>query len=294
MRALVTGATGFVGGHLARRLIADGDEVHVIVRQGSSVSRIPQGASTHVYDGTCASLVAAIRAAPPALVYHVAGQFVDRHEPEQIDELIRNNVLFTTQLAEAMDAVGAPHFVNVGTSWEHFEDEDYNPVNLYAASKHASQTMLRWYAEARDLKVSTLKLFDTYGPDDRRDKIWTRLARMAGKPTRLSMSPGRQLIDLVHIEDVVGALKAAGCALLRGEEPAPEGYAVSSGQPRPLREIVEIFERLAETPFDIDWGGRPYRPREVMSTWTQGAAPPLWRPKVSLEDGVRALLAEYV
>jgi nucleoside-diphosphate-sugar epimerase len=294
MRLLVTGATGFVGGHLARRLIADGDEVHVIVRRGSSANRIPEAAAAHVYDGTCESLVGALSVARPDLVFHVAGLFVDQHKPEQVDDLIHSNVLFTTQLAEAMIAVEARRLVNVGTSWEHFEDSDYDPVNLYAASKRAAQIMLRWYTEARDLKVSTLKLFDTYGPHDRREKIWTRLARMAREPRRLSMSSGRQLIDLVHVDDVVGALKAAGSALINGEEPAPEGYAVSSGRTRPLREIVAIFERLAGKPFDIDWGGRPYRPREVMSTWTRGAPPPGWLPKVNLEDGVRALLAEYV
>jgi len=294
MITLVTGATGFVGGHLARRLIADGDEVHVVVRPGSSRTRVPEGASAHVWDGTFPTLHAALRVAPPDLVFHVAGLFVDQHRPKQIDDLIHANVLFATQLAEAMDMVGVARLINVGTSWEHFEDADYDPVNLYAASKRAAQILLRWYSQARGLKVSTLKLFDTYGPDDRREKIWTRLARLAAEPQRLSMSPGRQSIDLVHVDDVVGALKAAGAALLRGEAPAPEGYAVSSGQPRPLREIVEIFERLAGTSFDIDWGGRPYRPREAMSPWSHGAAPPGWRPKVTLEDGVRALLAEHV
>jgi nucleoside-diphosphate-sugar epimerase len=294
---LVSGATGFIGSHLVRRLAGEGTPVHALLREGSDASALAALGSTvtlHRHDATTDGLMGILADTRPETVYHLAARFVAEHQTADIVPLIESNLLFATQLAEAAVAVGVRNFVNVGTAWEHFEDGDDNPVCLYAATKHAVESILRFYVEARGLRVVTLKLFDSYGPKDPRRKLFAILREAAASGERLALSPGAQLIELVYIDDIVEALIVAARRLTDGEVEGMERYAVSSGNPLPLRELVETWARVTGKVLNIDWGARPYRAREVMVPWRTGARLPRWRLAVSLEDGIARMEAEPV
>ena len=104
------------------------------------------------------------------------------------------------------------------------------------------------------------------------------------------MSPGEQLIDIVHVHDVCTAFIMAAERLLGGDGVGHERYAVSSGAPLPMKDLVRTFEKVAGVTLPIEWGGRPYRPREVMQPWTKGRPLPGWTPKISLERGLKESL----
>jgi nucleoside-diphosphate-sugar epimerase len=292
-RVLVTGATGFIGSHLVRRLAADGCDVHALVRAGSDARRVPPAGvvTAHVADGDTERLVDLVAELRPAAVFHLAAYFVAEHRAPDVAPLVASNVLLTAQLAEAASAAGGPAFINTGTSWQHYRDAPYMPVALYAATKQAAEDVLAFYADATPLRVVTLRLFDTYGPADPRPKLLAALRRAAAGET-LRMSPGEQLIDLVHVDDVVDAYVAAWAHADRTPGAAAEAFAVSSGAPLPLRDLAGLFGRVAGRPLAIEWGGRAYRAREVMVPWSAGTPVPGWRPRVGLEDGLRRLLRD--
>lgn len=231
-----------------------------------------------------------VRNACPDVVFHLASWFLSEHQPKDIERLIESNLLFGTQLVEAITLEGMKYLVNTGTSWQHYENHDYSPVNLYAATKQAFETLLQFYVEARDLRVITLKLFDTYGTDDPRPKLINLLRRVAIEGESLAMSPGEQLVDLVHVDDVVRAFRMAGDRLVAGAVCGHECYAVSSTQPMRLREVVALAEFVLERRLPIDWGGRPYRDREVMRPWS-GNTIPGWKQVIPLRTGLSACLA---
>jgi nucleoside-diphosphate-sugar epimerase len=287
-RALVTGASGFVGAALVRRLLADGWEVHVLLRESSSTDGLagagPQ-LQVHRHDGSTLQLIDIMRAAAPQVVFHLASLFLAAHQPQDIERLINANLLFSTQLVEAMAACGVRQLVNTGTSWEHYQDQPYNPVCLYAATKAAFTALLRYYVEVHGLRVVTLKLFDTYGAGDTRPKVLNLLKRLANEGSSLAMSPGEQLVDLVYIDDVLDAFLLA-CQQLGTQPQAMEEYGVSSGQPLPLKQIAALYAQVSGKPLNIEWGGRPYREREVMVPWHSYRSVPGWQPRVGLAQGL--------
>lgn len=290
--ALLTGGSGFIGSHLAIRLVRDGWNVHMVTTPRSNRDQLQDIAADvtfHVHDGSTAGMFEIVAGVKPLVVFHLASLFLSEHTAQQIEPLIRSNVLFGTQLVEAMTANGVYLLVNTGTSWEHYCNSPYSPVNLYAATKQAFESILQYYVEAKDLRVITLKLFDTYGPDDPRPKLLTLLRRIAAEQKTLDMSPGEQMIDLVYINDVVEAFVSSAERLLDNTVEGHERYAVSSGTPLRLRDLAELYGRVTGRALPIEWGGRPYRDREVMVPWNSGTLVPGWQPKVGLEEGLRKM-----
>ncbi|HYH04967.1 MAG TPA: NAD-dependent epimerase/dehydratase family protein [Bacillota bacterium] len=287
--ALITGGTGYIGSNLARRLVQEDWDVHLVVRANSSLELIEdfkKSITLHVYDGSTLSLIEILSKSTPEIVFHLASLFLAEHQSSDIVRLIESNILYGTQLLEAMKVNQVTKLINTGTSWQHYQNQDYNPVCLYAATKQAFESMIDYYIKAYGFKAITLKLFDTYGPEDPRPKLFNLLKKVESQDTPLDMSPGEQLIDLVYIDDVVNAFLTAYLQLRRIQDSTHELYMVSSGNPIKLKDLVSIYEKVKGVKLKINWGGRPYRSREVMVTWNYGVALPGWRKNVTLEQGL--------
>lgn len=292
--AIITGATGFVGLHLVNRLVCEGWTVHVIIRPQSKVDflqKISQNISMHCHDGTTEQMMSIMNKVRPDIVFHLASLVLPHHEPKDIEPLIQSNILFGTQLVEAMTLNGVYRLINTGTSWQNYQNHAYNPVCLYAATKQAYETILAYYMEVSPLKVVNLKLFDNYGPNDSRKKLIRLLQETAIQQKPLAMTNGEQLIDIVHIDDVVHAFSVAAERLMNGEVSQWEEYAVCSGNPITLKDLVKLYEKVIDKNLPIEWGARPYRPREVMVPWNKGKILQGWEPKIKLEEGLRNLEA---
>jgi len=286
-RALVTGATGFVGSHLVRGLLEAGWDVSIIVRETSKLdilSDVHERITVYKYKGEINQLTEAMIECKPSVVCHVASLFLSSHKPEQVNTLIDSNILFGTQLLEAMVAADVEHLINTSTSWEHYENKEYSPVNLYAATKRAFQDIMQFYIEAKGIKAITLKLFDTYGADDPRPKLLNLLMRIAETDESLAMSPGEQEIDLVHIDNVVQAYLIAAQRLLDGKVALHEIYGVGTGQPLTLKELAAIIENKTGNILNIDWGARAYREREVMEVYSDLGTLPGWHANRTIKD----------
>jgi len=291
--ALVTGSTGFIGGKLCLRLLADGWRVHSIVREDSDIADLPDHPrfSLHRHDGTTEALVVIMQAIRPDMVFHLASLFLADHRPEQVEPLIRSNLLFSTQLLEAMVAAEIRPLVNTGTVWQHYEGEGYRPVNLYAATKQAFQDVLAFYTDAKGVSAITLKLFDTYGAGDKRRKLIRILGDAARSGEVLDMSPGDQIVDLSHIDDVVDAFLVAAGRVMASPAGANEQYLVP-GERCSVRELVAMVGEAAGKLLPVNFGGRPYRTREVMEPVVPRPQDrlPGWAPRRSLRSSLPDLI----
>ena len=290
---LITGASGFIGSHLAKALAAAGQDVHALVRKDSDLSVFADNEhkiKLHTLDGSIETIISILKSVQPELVYHLATHFLSSHSAADVNDLINANVLFGGQLLEAMDNVGVRRLVNTGTTWQHYQDRSYDPVNLYAATKQAFEDLLRFYTSARGFHAVTLELTDTYGPGDRRKKLFTLLQEIAQSGQKLSMSPGEQRLDLLYIDVVIRAFMHAGEILLLDEDDGFEKYLLAAAEQKSLRDVVQLFESLTGKKLQIQWGGRPYREREVLIPANQGKILPGWKPEINLEEGIKRML----
>jgi nucleoside-diphosphate-sugar epimerase len=266
--ALISGGTGFIGSNLARRLIQKGWNVHLIVRPESLKDLIQDiaGKSTyHVFRGQTDQMSEIVRNVRPDIVFHLASYFRAEHVSSDIEPMLKSNLIFATQLMDAMASEGVRLMVNAGTAWQHYEGREYSPVCLYAATKQAFEALMQYYIEAYGVSVITLKLTDTYGSNDPRPKLLNQIRKASAEGTTLAMSPGGQDVDFVHVDDVVEAFCMAADLLLGGKTSGHMRYWVSRGKQQSLRNFVEEFVLQEGLNVKINWGARNYRRREMMS-----------------------------
>lgn len=266
MRILVTGATGFVGQHLLPYLEKQGHEVYALVRPSTDGSKVYTN-HLYVFEDDIEHLASYLLENHVDGIIHLASLYIAEHKPEDIKNIVTSNVYLGTAVIEAAVKAGVKWFLNAGTIWQNYNVEPYSdiycPVNLYAASKQAFMDMAKYYTEVSDIKFCTLKLCDTYGANDTRRKIFALFEQIAKSGECLKMSPGEQKLDIVHIDKVVRDFEALAEKLDNGEQ-LREEYVVSSGRQKSLKEIAKQYEIDHQVTLNIEWGGRPYRKREVM------------------------------
>lgn len=290
--ALVTGATGFIGSHLSRRLFLNGWDVHIICRQTSNLNQIQDFVNEitiHYYDGKTDTMIEIVKKVKPDIVFHLAALVKPEYTSKDIETMVTSNILIGTQLAEAMVQAGSYNLIHTGTALQHYDGDPYNPTCLYAATKKAYEDILYYYCLTSPLKVIHLKLFGTYGPDDTKPNLIPLLRNAASQQIALDLSPGEQFINLVYIDDVVDALLLSVLRLKNQDVQAIENYFVTSNHPMKLKDVVTLYKNITGKKLLINWGGRPYRKREDMELWKIEDILPGWQPKISLEEGIRKL-----
>lgn len=291
VRILLTGGTGYIGRYVAEACLDCGWEVHLLTRPGSIFPPALDGrVGRHDHQPTFESLDAVLRAVRPECVAHLASAPAGARDPEQVRQTIETNVTLPTLLLEAMAVNGIGRFVNTGTFWQHYRGEAFCPVDFYAATKQAFQDVVRHYTVNRGLAAITLKLFDTYGPDDPRRKIVTLLVDAARKGGDLGMSGGEQILDLTHVADV-GRAFAHAIALAMA---APGGHEASyfvSGERMSLKKLARVVTAAAGQHFAPRFGALPYREREIMVPIDPGAdLLPGWASEHRVGDMIATLL----
>ena len=220
---------------------------------------------------------------------HLASHYVFSEKTEDIDRLVEANLKMGINLLRAMADSGVPLLLNCGTSFEHYRDAHYHPVNLYAATKHAFQKIVDHYTLNAGMKAITLKLFDTYGPGDGRRKLMDYLISNLGNSEGLNLSPGHQKLNLSHIDDVCSGFELA-LKRLNTTDLTHESFAIAASETISIKDLVGLIEEISSQTLLVNWGSLPYRENEIMEPWSNYRLLPGWQPAYDLRSGIQQLL----
>ena len=294
MKILVTGANGFIGQNLVKVLLDKNYEVHCIVRVDSNTSNISQNITIFKYDQNIDGLIEYFNEQKFDGLIHLASLFLATHTKNDISNLISSNIKFGTELLEACKVSDVKWFINTGTFWQNYENEDYNPVNLYASTKEAFENIAKYYTETSNLIFTTIKLNDTFGANDTRNKVFNLWNKIAKSGETLEMSAGEQIIDISYIDDVVLAYEVLITHLSsdQKEDFKNKEFVVTNNEKYSLKELSKLFEEATNTKLSIKWGARPYREREVMIPYNNGEIVPNWKQKYTLKEAIKKTIGE--
>jgi nucleoside-diphosphate-sugar epimerase len=284
--ALLTGATGFIGSHLARALLAAGYEVVATVRPGSSLARIHDiKERLRLYDLGAGPLDGLFTGGHYDAVLHLATAYGKGGVPHS--EVLAANTLFPLRLLEAAVRASVPLFVAADTCFT----PDYKYLQAYTLSKRQFAQWGKAVAEAGGIRFVNLKLYHPYGPDDSPDKFIPMIVRQCRDAKEILLTSGEQCKDFIHVADVVRAY----LTILEHQPSLDEGFSeieCGSGKAVSVRSLVEMIHRLSRSQALLRFGALPQRQNEVaISRADPSRLISLgWRPAVSLEEGFLRLL----
>jgi len=305
----VTGAAGFIGSRLASRLAAAGQAVVAVDnlsrgRWETLRDRLPAGSPLveKTLDLASASLeqLTELLRGVGTLVHLAAEKHNNaRDAPEQV---LAVNIAGTHRLFEAAGRAGVARVIFSSSLYacgrlrgpDLTEDEAPVPATVYGASKLAGEALLRAAAQRHGYASASLRFFFVYGPGQARGTgypsvIVRSMARiLQGQPPVIN-GDGEQMLDYVHVEDVVRAV----VAVMNGRAPNDALINIGSGQGRRIRDV--IHDGMAVT-------GRPVSPIHGAADWTAGtrrvaatqrALEQLgWRAEIPFEQGLRDMWSE--
>jgi len=302
VRVLVTGATGFIGSHLAERLVAEEAEVTLAVEPGASkanVTNILDKVRVHEVDLRDGQRVRELmRECQPSKVYHLAAVGVT--DPGVDPRLaVQVNVIGTLNLLEALSETECDCFVNTGTCYEYGhnippmrEDQMPDPINAYAASKSAAWLFCNMYHRTLGYPVVTVRPFTVYGPRQSGRALIPQVILHALQGEDFPMTGGEQGRDWIYVDDVVEGYIRASLA----EAAVGQAINLCTGKEHTVREVVEKVLELMGNPIQPLIGALPYRRGEIWHLVGDNArARELlgWEPRVTLEEGLRRTISWY-
>ncbi len=302
--ALVSGATGFIGSALVRRLLAEKIEVTCLMRarsrDSSQFGGICGATVIEVSSFQTAELKSALTRHSAELIFNLASYGVHQDDRNS-DKLIEGNVGVLTHLLEATSDWPLRKLIHTGSGSEYgfpqsehsliSETDPLRPNSLYGAAKAASFLYGRALASGLSIPLITLRLFGVFGPGEAPQRLVPYLIQRLQHDEPVDLTPGEQVRDFLYIDDVIEAfLTAAREERLK----AGQAYNVCSGEPVRVREIGEaVADALHKPRHLLHWGKRPYRNDEPMwlvgdnSRFRQATS---WRPQVSLAEGIRRMI----
>lgn len=278
---MVTGATGFIGSHVARQLVADGWSVVALHRASTSRSALAELKATGIEPAGFASyheIQGIARSVAPDAVFHLAAHQSRDPAPDEIDDFVATNITLGSHLLEGV--AGSDCAVIVAMSYSQFWDSVPRPASMYSATKQAFLDVSRYFEAARGVRVRNVVLYDNYGAGDVRDKLITQLLTAARTASPIAMGPAGQCMNLLHVADVAAGLIAAAAP---GNPPM---MTVRAPTTVTVGELARLVERVtgvglrkshdeSRSPSD-----QPLRSGDWM-------LPINWRAQWSLEDGLR-------
>jgi len=296
-RVLVTGATGFIGANLTRRLLKEGSRVNIFTRDESDKWRIKdvlKDVSSHTVDILNEQkLNGAINHIKPEIILHAAVYGGYRFQKDT-KKIFDTNFISTVNLLSACKKVGFEVFINTGSSSEYGvkrqamkEDDLLEPVSNYGVSKAFATLYCQSYAKREKIPVVTLRLFSPYGYFDDPSRMIADMIMtcLSGKEPKV-LSP-LAVRDFIFIEDVMDSYIKT---IEHKDSVGGEIFNIGYGKQHSVKKVVNTITRLTGNRVKLEYADTPASTMEP-KTWqadiSKAEKKLKWEPRFGLSDGLK-------
>ncbi len=301
MRCLVTGVAGFIGSHMAQRLLEQGHEVigvdcftraYDLAFKQANVGELKKYKGFQLVRGDLAQMQLLQLLEGVEVVFHMAAQAGVRSSwGEEFQLYLNHNVLSTQRLLEACRGMRIWRLVYASSSSVYGDQSAYpsseevvpRPVSPYGVTKLAAEHLCVLYWKSYKVPSVSLRYFTVYGPRQRPDMAFHRFLKAIGSKTPLTIyGDGNQSRDFTYVSDIVDAN-------LRAAEAGQPGkvYNIGGGARATLREVLAILEEVTGTVPLVSWEKpEPGDVRHTMADLTLAKQELGYQPKVALREGL--------
>lgn len=302
-KVLVTGADGFIGSHLAARLVKLGANVSASVHSEKDHWRLASVAKQiQVYEGDLSDQNEArkiLKASKPEIVFNAAGSVNTARDLSILDEVLCNTYNITHAMLNAALEDGVENFVQFGTIEEYGtakapfdENSREEALSPYSLGKLMATNEARLVSRLKGMRVTIVRPAATFGPRQGFGMLIPNLIKSGLAGTDFNMRGGDQLRDFVYINDLVDGL------ILAGESKSGAGEIINLGSNRgtSIKVVAEMVNEAMGNTIKINYGALPYRePGNVEIYMDSTKAEKLlgWSPKIPLKDAITETVKWY-
>lgn len=294
-KIFVTGATGFIGANLVRRLMEEKYELHILKRKDSNIWRIKDIISnlySHEVDLLeKKSLSRLLRKLKPKIIFHLANLGLYGGNDFPLEESVKINLLGTANLIESANQIDYECFVNTGSSSEYGDKTDpmhelsiCEPNNNYALAKLASTLYAQIYAKKTRKPLTTLRLFSPFGPFDHPSRFITQTIFKLLKDKKISVNNSNAVRDYIFVDDITEAFIKC---LENPDKISGEIFNIGSGKQTRIKDVLELLTKKLASKSQIVYDNSAKNKKIMWQANIQKAKQKLgWRPKKDLSQGL--------
>ena len=287
---LITGATGYIGSELVDTLISlDRFELAIVVRDELKGKNLFGNKLKYISYNSLEYFSRDLKNFNPNIVVHLAAYSTSSDSANEVQKLIESNIVFTSQLLLALSECNIELFINTGSFSEyHTNTEELTPTYFYSATKTSARYMIEYFSKRDDFTFVNAILYTVYGKKGNNKKIIDYAVDSLGSSRSIAMSEGKQLLDFVHIDDVVAfyinLIENYKCLHI-----SRINYDVGRGEPYSIRDMVSILEDITEKKANIEWGA--YKDRKMDTIQSSAKREPTqvdleYTSNISLREGL--------
>jgi CDP-paratose synthetase len=258
VRILITGSTGFIGSNLVTYFINNTEHKLFLINRDKKITHKDKNITNFYYDQKISNLINFFNEVRPEIVIHLATNYIKEHKANDISSLISSNILFGTEILEAMAHSDCKKILNFGSYFQNVGNQSiYVPANLYAATKESLDNIIKYYSKYHDLNFITLKFFDTFGPNDNRNKLVDFLIKSSLSKENINLSNANKIIDLSHISSIIEHILHSISYLSASKKNINKKFFISGFRVK-VRDIVSSIERASDTKINCSYGKFKY------------------------------------
>ena len=280
MKILVTGSSGFIGSKLINELSSKKYNF-VNLSKKKNQKKLKKYSNIFI-DKKIENIKKKIFNSKIDTVIHMATNFKKQQSLNLIPKIINDNIVFGSQLLEILDKKKLRLFININTTHTSVDGKNFDPRDFYSSTKKSFENILFWYSKKYEFKVINLHLSDTYGPNDKRDKILDLMLKSLKKDNVLKINKPYQEINYTYIDDVCDAI----IGLLKNKSKNKwQDYNLFSNETLTLFKLKKKKEKLFNKKSKIKFKKMDkrsidlkFKPRyRLLKNWSQ---------KITLDDGI--------